>query len=198
MSEKRKIGVSGGIGSGKTFVCQLIEKKGYPVYYSDSEAKYLMHENAAIREALISRFGEQIYIGSELNREFLANIIFHNETERIFVNSVVHPVVQSDFHLWAEKQNSDLVFYESALLFDSKIYLSLDATILVMAPLELRIERIMRRDALSLEKVKARIESQGNSEEFRSLASFCIENDDSGTVEKQLNHILSELENLKK
>ena len=198
MSEKRKIGVSGGIGSGKTFVCKLIEKQGYPVYYSDYEAKRLMHDSANIRLALIERFGEEIYIGDELNREFLANIIFHNETERIFVNSVVHPVVQSDFHLWAEKQSSDLVFYESALLFDSKIYLSLDATILVLAPLELRIERIMKRDAISLEKVKARIESQGNSEEFRSLASFCIENDDSGTLDKQLNTILSELKNFKR
>jgi len=194
MSIKRKIGVSGGIGSGKTFVCKLLEKKGYPVYYSDYEAKHLMHENASIREALINHFGEEIYIGSELNREFLANIIFHNEKERIFVNSIVHPIVQADFQAWAERQNESIVFYESALLFDSNVYTLLDATILVLAPLALRIERVMKRDATSLDSVKARIESQKNPDDFRGLATFCIENDDSGNLDKQLAYLLTELE----
>ena len=193
MSSKLKIGVSGGIGSGKTYVCHLIEQRGFPVYYSDLAAKRLMHESTFIKEQLINRFGQQVYLDGQLNRSFLAEIIFHNEEERAFVNNVVHPTVQSDFENWVEKTESKLLFYESALLFDSKVYTSFDATILVTAPFSLRMERTMKRDGVTEESVKARIESQGNQDEYRALATFCIENDDDHDLVKQLDAILDKL-----
>lgn len=193
MSHPKKIGVSGGIGSGKTYVCKLIEKRGYPVYYSDLAARRLMNENLVIRQELIAFFGSEVYRGNELDRAFLANLIFNDDKKRIQVNKIVHPQVHSDFNSWADKQTSEIVFYESALLFETGAYVLLDATILVAAPLELRIERIMKRDNITREQVESRMASQGNQEKYRELATYCLENDLNADLEKQLDLILKQL-----
>lgn len=193
MSNPKKIGVSGGIGSGKSFVCKRIEARGYPVYYSDLQAKRLMNENETIRLELTALFGEEVYLKNELNRPFLASIIFNNEQRRRQVNQIVHPQVQADFSTWSNEQHSKMVFYESALLFESNAYKLLDATILVVAPQELRIERTMKRDNVTREEIEARISSQGNQETYRELATFCIENGVDANLDQQLDLILQKL-----
>lgn len=195
MSNPKKIGVSGGIGSGKTFVCKLLEARGYPVYYSDLQAKRLMNENELIRRELTALFGEEVYLKNELNRPFLASIIFNNEQRRRQVNQIVHPQVQADFNTWSNEQHSKIVFYESALLFETKAYLLLDATILVVAPLELRIERTMKRDNTTKEQVEQRIASQGNQDLYRKWTTYCVENDLNSDLDLQLDDILNDILN---
>lgn len=191
-----KVGVSGGIGSGKTFVCKLIEKQGYPVYYADPRARDLMNQHPKIRQSLIELFGEKIYINDELNRAFLANIIFNNDEKRLLVNSIVHPIVYSDFNLWAEHQSTELVFQENALMFDNQSYSRFDKTILVFADLETRIQRVMHRDKTSREEILSRINSQGNPEEHKLLADFVIDNSQENQLEEQLKIILLDLKSL--
>lgn len=190
MSHPKKIGVSGGIGSGKTYVCNLIEKRGFPVYYSDLAARRLMNDNATIRKELITLFGSEVYSGNELNRPLLASLIFNDEQKREQVNKIVHPQVHSDFNSWTNEQDSNVVFYESALLFETKAYLLLDATILVTAPLELRIERTMKRDNATKEQVESRIASQGDQDSYRKLATYCVENGLNSDLDLQLDVIL--------
>ena len=175
-------------------MCQLLESRGFRVYYSDAEARRLINENKEIREQLISLFGEEVYINGEINRPFLAAIIFNDPEKRAQVNQIVHPQVHKDFFRWSEQQRSSIVFEESALLFDTQAYKLFDATILVAAPLELRIERIVKRDSCSREEALSRINSQGNQDDFRKLATFCIENDEKQDLTVQIDRILAQLE----
>lgn len=187
------IGISGGIGSGKSYLCRILESKGFPVYYSDLEARRLINENNQIRKQLISLFGEEVYLNGEINRPFLAAIIFNDAEKRKQVNQIVHPQVHADFLRWSKEQDSRFVFEESALLFDNRAYQLFDATILVTAPLELRVKRIVERDSCTREEALARINSQGNQEEFRKLATFCVENDEIHDLTAQIDQILAKL-----
>ena len=193
MSSKLKVGISGGIGSGKSYICNLLEEKGFPVYNADARAKELMNSNPVIREALTEAFGEEVFIDNQLNRPFLANIIFNAPERREWVNSVVHPVVYADFAEWANEQTSNIVFQENAVMFDTGSYLKFDKTILVFADLETRIRRTMLRDNSDRKDVQARINSQGNPEEHKKLADFVIDNSEGKDVEQQLEAILQSL-----
>lgn len=193
MSSKLKVGISGGIGSGKSYICNLLEEKGFPVYNADARAKELMNSNPVIREALTEAFGEEVFIHNQLNRPFLANIIFNAPERREWVNSVVHPVVYADFAEWANEQTSNIVFQENAVMFDTGSYRKFDKTILVFADLETRIRRTMLRDNSDRKDVQARINSQGNPEEHKKLADFVIDNSEGKDVEQQLEAILQSL-----
>jgi dephospho-CoA kinase len=193
MSSKLKVGISGGIGSGKSYVSNLLEEKGFPVYNADARAKELMNSNPVIREALTEAFGEEVFIDNQLNRPFLANIIFNAPERREWVNSVVHPVVYADFAEWANEQTSNIVFQENAVMFDTGSYRKFDKTILVFADLETRIRRTMLRDNSDRKDVQARINSQGNPEEHKKLADFVIDNSEGKDVEQQLEAILQSL-----
>lgn len=175
----KKIGLTGGIGSGKSFIANVLIKMGYPVYNSDQEAKILTQSNPDIRKGLIERFGKQIFEGTTLNKKQLAEFIFNDESHRIFVNGLVHPVVRSDFNRWCLKQNTGLVFNEAAILFETGAYQNFDSNVLVMAPIQLRIDRVVRRDACTPLQAQERIEAQWSDEEKIKLASFCIHNDGS-------------------
>lgn len=193
MNRKIRVGVSGGIGSGKTFVCSLIEGHGFPVYNADKCARDLMNSNAEIKGALQREFGEEVYENGILNRTFLAKIIFNNEQARLKVNAIVHPVVYQDFEDWVSKQNSAIVFQENALMFDNGSHLRFDRTILVYASLETRIERTMLRDESSREEVLTRINAQGNQEEHKKLADFVVDNSLGQNVSEQIEAILKVL-----
>jgi dephospho-CoA kinase len=193
MSSKLKVGISGGIGSGKSYVSNLLEEKGFPVYNADARAKELMNSNPVIREALTEAFGEEVFIDNQLNRPFLANIIFNAPERREWVNSVGHPVVYADFAEWANEQTSNIVFQENAVMFDTGSYRKFDKTILVFADLETRIRRTMLRDNSDRKDVQARINSQGNPEEHKKLADFVIDNSEGKDVEQQLEAILQSL-----
>ena len=171
-----KIGVTGGIGSGKSTVCELLRDRGVAVYDSDSRAKQLMAESEALREQLIAAFGAECYNAEGLNRAFLASKVFGNEEALQQLNSIVHPAVRADFQAWAELQSSPYVVLESAILFEAGFETEVDATLAVMAPMPMRLERTMARDGVDKESVMRRMEHQLSDDELYRRASRTIVN----------------------
>ena len=171
-----KIGVTGGIGSGKSTVCELLRDRGVAVYDSDSRAKQLMVESDALREQLIAAFGAECYNAEGLNRAFLASKVFGNEEALQQLNSIVHPAVRADFQTWAEQQPSPYVVLESAILFEAGFETEVDATLAVMAPMPMRLERTMARDGVDKESVMRRMEHQLSDDELHRRASRTIVN----------------------
>lgn len=184
-----KVGITGGIGSGKSVVCSLFSSIGIPVYDSDSRAKKLMNENELIKEVLIGYFGSEIYIEGNLNRPLLAQKIFNNRIALEFVNSIVHPAVRNDFLHWAERQNAPYVIEETALLFESGAYKILDKIITVTSPEELRIQRVIERDHTTRENVLQRIRNQLPETEKVARSDFVIINDHQHSLIEQVNNI---------
>lgn len=173
-----KVGVTGGIGSGKTTVCRIFEALNIPVYFADEAAKHLMHQDAALVAGIQRAFGEQAYKHGTLDRPFLANVVFNNPEKLSTLNALVHPAVFSDFEAWSSRQQSAYVIKEAALLFESGSYRLCDRSILVVSPLELRIKRILIRDAFSEEQVRQRIARQMSDAEKAQLADFQLFNDE--------------------
>lgn len=171
-----KIGVTGGIGSGKSTVCELLRDRGVAVYDSDSRAKQLMAESEALREQLTATFGAECYNAEGLDRAFLASKVFGNEEALQQLNSIVHPAVRADFQIWAEQQRSPYVVLESAILFEAGFETEVDATLAVMAPMPMRLERTMARDGVDKESVMRRMEHQLSDDELHRRASRTIVN----------------------
>jgi dephospho-CoA kinase len=190
----KKIGLTGGIGSGKTSIAQIIAAMSYPVYYSDQRAKFLSDENPAIRNGLFDLFGDEAYIDGTLNRVFVSERIFSKPDLRLKVNEIIHPIVRKDFDDWAAEQTSSLIFNEAAILFETGAYQQFDAVLLVCAPEAVRIQRVMLRDHCSKESVEERIQSQWTDAQKRSLTKYCVENDGRQPILIQLEKILKELE----
>ncbi|MEY4142125.1 MAG: hypothetical protein RL110_1497 [Bacteroidota bacterium] len=170
----KRIGLTGGIGSGKTYIAGILEKMGYPVYYSDAQSKVLTDTHPLIHEKLIARFGREIYTAQGLNRKVLAELIFASEEHRLFVNELIHPLVRNNFEHWCSEQQSPIVFNEAAILFETGAYRQFDGTLLVVAPLELRIERVMQRDRCSKKEVEERMKSQWSDDQKIPLATAVI------------------------
>jgi dephospho-CoA kinase len=191
----KRIGLTGGIGSGKSFIANILEHMSFPVYYSDSRSKELTKSNPKIRMGLISLFGEEVYVEGELNTQLVATKIFQNEELRQKVNELIHPIVRKDFDDWATNQHSELVFNEAAILFETGAYKNFDSTILVSAPMELKIKRVMNRDNCSREDVLARMSKQWSDEEKMKLANFVIENDEKLPIVSQIEDVLNQLIN---
>lgn len=171
-----KVGVTGGIGSGKSTVCELLRGHGVAVYDSDSRAKSLMAEDATIRAGLIATFGEECYTDEGLNRAFLASKVFGCDEALQRLNSIVHPAVRADFKAWAECQHSPYVVLESAILFEAGFENEVDATLAVMAPLQERLNRTMSRDGVDRESVLRRMEHQLSDDELHRRATRTIVN----------------------
>ena len=194
-----KIGITGGIGSGKSVISHILKTMGYPIYDSDSWAKKLMNENEEIRNSLIQRFGEATYTTTGLNRQFLAQQIFNNKENLTFVNSVVHPAVGKHFLQWAEQQYSKLVFIESAILFSSGFNKIVDKVIFVDAPQEIRLQRAITRDNSNTEAVMARIKNQAENDAFaRTHSDFVIKNDNKTLITKQILSALNKINDREK
>jgi len=189
----KRIGLTGGIGSGKSFIAQIIEHMGYPVYYSDARAKELTKSNPTIKMGLISLFGEEVYEGNKLNAKLIASKIFHNDELRTKVNELIHPIVRADFENWALNQNSELVFNEAAILFETGSYRNFDAIVLVCAPIELKIERVMNREKSSREAVLERMSKQWSDEDKMKLTDYSILNDNQTPILIQLEEIINNL-----
>lgn len=183
----KKIGITGGIGSGKSVISRILKTMDYPVYDSDSWAKILMNNSPTIRQALTDKFGAETYSLEGLNRTYLAQQIFNNKANLTFVNSIVHPTVCNHFLQWAKSQHSEFVFIESAILFSSGLDKILDKTIYVDAPQELRIQRAMLRDNASAEAITARINNQSHDNEHaRTHSDFIIQNDNQTLIIPQI------------
>ena len=192
-----KIGLTGGIGTGKSIVGKVFEMLGIPVYISDIEAKRLMSEDHEIREKLIERFGSEVYNSNkQLNRIHLANIIFKQPEALQEVNSIVHPVVRRDFKNWCEKYaHLPYVIQESAILFDTGLYKNFDKMITVTANDEIRIKRVMDRDSVSREHVEERMKNQLSEKLKVEQSDFVIYNN-SELILPQIVKIDSELRKL--
>ncbi len=189
----KRIGLTGGIGSGKSYVATILERMGYPVYYSDARAKQLTNEHPEIQQGLIALFGLSIYEEGELNRKLLAEHIFSNDQNRQKVNALIHPIVRADFTDWVNKQKADLVFNEAAILFETGASRQFDAMILVTAPEKDRMERVMLRENCTEEEVMSRIRKQWPDAEKRKLTPYVIENDGQTPLLKQIEAVLSDL-----
>ena len=173
-----KIGITGGIGSGKSFVSKIFKTMGVPFYDADKEAKHIMTTSNIIKDGLTAYFGPEVYFeNGDLNRKYLSAQVFNNQEKLDKLNSIVHPVVIQDAVDWANMQTTDYSLKEAALLFESNSYKTLDYTILVTAPEELRIERVIKRDNTTREEVIKRISKQMKEEEKLKLADFIIVND---------------------
>jgi dephospho-CoA kinase len=181
------IGITGGIGSGKTMVCEIFRLLGIPVFQADVVAGKLINSDAVIRNELISLYGHDIYNSDrKINREKLAGIIFNNDAELEKVNKVVHPAVRNEYMNWVKNQESEYVIHEAAILFESGFYKMMDFTILVTAPEEMRIERVMKRNGLTRENVISRIDRQWPDSEKRKIASVELINDNKSLLIPQI------------
>lgn len=188
-----KVGITGGIGSGKSLVSKILNSMNFPVFNSDSEAKKILTENKEIREELINLFGEEVYTNKDLNKPFLANIIFNNDVALQKVNSLIHPKVRQAFTDFASIQKSKIVFNEAAILFESDGHKQLDHVILISAPEELRITRVMNRDNITRAEVSARLSKQWTDDQKRKLTSLEIINDEQRPLVNQIEDILMRL-----
>jgi dephospho-CoA kinase len=175
-----KVGITGGIGSGKTTVCQIFEKLGVPVYYADQRAKELMEDDTQLSLEIKKEFGDEVYADGRLNRKLLAEIVFGNEEKLVKLNSLVHPAVFRDNRSWNEilaKKGYPYVLKEAALLVETGSYRLLDKLIVVSAPEEDRIKRVMARDGSTQKQVLARIHAQMPEEQKVKYADYIIFND---------------------
>ena len=172
-----RIGITGGIGSGKSTVCRILEEHGAAIYDSDANAKRLMNEDAELRRQLTAEFGEKCFNEGGLDRAYLASIVFSDAERLQRLNEIVHPAVRADFRKWCgEHEERDYVILESAILFDAGFDSETDKTLAVVAPQSLRIERVCKRDGMSREDVEKRIAQQMSDDELQARADYTIAN----------------------
>ncbi len=182
-----KVGVTGGIGSGKSTVCKIFRLLGVPVFEADKIAKELINSNPKIRRKLINLFGEDIYMANGLvNRKKLADIIFNDDIQLAKINELVHPIVREEFLKWEKLQKTKYVIHEAAILFESGFYKIMDFTILVSTNKNERVKRVMKRDNIPEELVLERMEKQWSDEEKRKLATVEIKNNDENLIIPQI------------
>lgn len=189
-----KVGITGGIGSGKTTVCRIFESLGIPVYYADSRAKALVTEEPLLKAEYKKLFGKNVFTSNGLlNRQLVAQAIFNDRTVLNEVNNLVHPFVRRDFVKWCQHQTAPYVIEEAAVLIESEGHTFVDKVVLVTAPDEIRIERVMVRDQHSREKVLERINNQWKQEKLREFSDFEVRADDVQLVIPQVLKIHKEL-----
>lgn len=173
---KTLVGLTGGIGSGKTTIANFFKELGVPIYIADTEAKALMNRSKVIKRKLIALFGDNAYQNGKLNRDFLSRQIFNNKDLLQKMNAIVHPKVASHFKRWVKKQEAPYVISEAAILFENGSYKKYDYIITVTAPEEVRLKRVMSRDNSSKEKVKSVMNNQWKDEEKIKLSDYVIQN----------------------
>ncbi|TBO36455.1 dephospho-CoA kinase [Pedobacter kyonggii] len=184
-----KVGITGGIGSGKTTVCKVFEVLGIPVFYADTAAKEIMCKDALLVEGIKSAFGNESYFeDGKLNNKHIAGIVFNNEDALAKLNALVHPAVFRAFDTWEAviPPSTPYTLKEAALLFESGSYKMCDTTILVTAPYEIKMKRVMLRDGVTAAQVKARMDKQLSDEEKSKMANHFIINDEQESIIEQV------------
>jgi len=177
------VGITGGIGSGKSTVCRIFKLLGIPVFEADGVAKQLLNSNAEIKTKLIHLFGEGIYTAEGLiDRKKLADNIFNDDFQLAKINKLVHPFVRTEFQEWLKMQDTPYIIHEAAILFESGFYKMMDFTILVSAPETQRIERVIKRNGLSTTQIKERMAKQWVDSKKRKLAGIEIKNDNKSLI----------------
>lgn len=186
-----KFAITGGIGSGKSYVSSLLEERSIPIYNADFESKRLTVQDEGIRKELVALLGEDIYQGATLNKPLLASYLFANSDNAVKVNSIIHPRVKDDFRRWVESQKDvPLVGLESAILYESGFDDVVDQVVMVYAPEAVRLQRAMKRDNATEEQVRARMSAQMDDKEKRSKADFVLMNDGIMPLDVQLDDLV--------
>lgn len=185
-----KVGITGGIGSGKSTVCRLFAERGVAVYDTDAAAKRLMAEDEALKRGIVARFGAESYRDGVLNRPYLAECVFGDDKEREALNGLVHPAVIADFERWAEEQQGEYVVLESAILFEAGLDKHLDRVVAVLAPEALRVERAMKRDGATRAQILSRMAAQLDDDTLSRRADVSVVN----IFEEELEQIVQELD----
>ena len=189
-----KVGLTGGIGSGKTTVAHLLHLLGYPVYNCDREAAHIVNNNPKVRYSLTTLFGDSIYTGQgSLDKTLFASILFADPAALKKANGIIHPAVMHHFHQWCTLQKKTLAFCESAILFEAELEKEFDAIVAVYAKTETRVQRVLQRDGIAREDILKRVNSQLPEEEKREKAHFVICNDDNEMLLPQILEMLDKL-----
>lgn len=189
------IAITGGIGSGKSYVSNLLEERGIPIYNADNESKRLTVSDEEIRKGLVALVGEQVYFDDgTLNKSLLAAYLFASSEHATQVNAIIHPRVKADFRRWLEEhEDYEIVGLESAILYESGFDDVVDAVVAVYAPESLRLERAMKRDGATEAQIRARMSAQMNEEEKRNKVDYVVLNDGSACLQKQLDALIYQI-----
>ena len=186
------VAITGGIGSGKSYVSAMLEERGIPVYNADTESKQLTLSNAKIRNKLIALLGEEVYANGELNKPMLASYLFASAENAVRINGIIHPVVKEDFKCWLTNHaEKDITAFESAILYEAGFEDTVDAVLMVFAPRELRLERAMKRDKVTREQIEVRMDAQMSEEEKCRRADFVVYNDGTLPLDEQLTSVIN-------
>lgn len=190
-----RLGITGGIGSGKSTISQLLKLRGIPIYISDVESKKLTETSPIIQHKLIRAFGSKLYKNNKLNKPLFANIIFNDKEKLALANSIIHPEVDKHFNQWCVQKAKQypLAGLESAILYESGMVKLTDKVLLIYTPIEERIKRTMARDNISLEKVMERMNNQDADENKLRKADYILYNDEKQSVIKQIEYLLKNI-----
>tara|TARA_R100000935_G_scaffold46622_1_gene70103 strand:- start:79 stop:669 length:591 start_codon:yes stop_codon:yes gene_type:complete len=183
------IGLTGGMGSGKTTVANIFKALGIPVFIADEEAKFLMNTSHEIRDKVLTLFKEQSYIADKLNRKYIASVVFNAPEKLQKLNEIIHPAVATHFQAWVLKQTAPYVIYEAAILFETGGYKKCDKVILVTAPKQVRIKRLQLRDDSSISEIEARFQHQWSDKQKRKLTNYEIINEELAHTKQQVRNL---------
>jgi dephospho-CoA kinase len=188
------IGLTGGIGSGKTTLIEFIKMQGYSVYISDNEAKKILNSKEIVNKIQFLFPEHVLIVNNLLDKKKLAEVVFNNPTELKKLNDLIHPLVQNDFEQWVEKNKDEkIVFKESAILFESGAYKHCDYVILITAPLDVRIQRVMERDVITKEQVLERIKNQWSDQEKAKFSDYIVENVDLPSAKQEILNVINKI-----
>ncbi|MCC5923051.1 MAG: dephospho-CoA kinase [Crocinitomicaceae bacterium] len=193
MKTTLKIGITGGIGSGKSTVAKVIETLGYPVFYADQAAKDIMESSPAVKAALTEWLGSDAILDNQLNKPYIASRIFSDAQLKGKINNLVHPLVREAFRDFADQSEKELVFMEAAILFETGSYQNMDKNILVVADEKVRINRVTIRDNVTKEAVQDRMKNQWSDQKKIPLANFIIENNPQVLITPQVLQTITHL-----
>jgi dephospho-CoA kinase len=188
-----RVGLTGGIGSGKTLVAHVLRAMGYPVFFSDLEAKKIVHEDKSLHEKIRDQLGDAVFNKGLPSKERLSQLIFQDPSKRQQLNALIHPLVRRRFDVFCDEFPHTLVFNEAAILFETGAYQKMDANVLVTAPETLRLRRIVLRDNCSKEHASARMQAQWPDNEKIKYADYVLVNDEATPLLVQLERMVSQL-----
>ncbi|MCB9189152.1 MAG: dephospho-CoA kinase [Flavobacteriales bacterium] len=189
-----RVGLTGGIGSGKSTVARIFEEFNVPVYYADDRAKWLMNQSK-LRKKITQIFGAEVYKNQELDRAYLASVVFKNREALNALNGIVHPAVAEDYKQWCDHQQSDIVLKEAAILIESGAIETVDEVVVVTAPAKIRMERVMGRDGVTEQQVVDRLNNQMTDAQRLEFASYVIDNGGEQMLIPQVKQILEDIKN---
>ena len=192
-NKQTRIGLTGGIGSGKTYISNLLIKLGFKVFNADFEAKKCILENDNLIQKIQNAFGDHVCDNGLVNNKALAKIVFNNKQKLSKLNNLIHPIVKKKFHDWCVKQDSHIVFKETAILFESGSFSNIDKVICISSSKEVRISRVMQRDNISRQDVITRMNNQMSQDNKEKLSDFIIKNNEHELLIPQLLNVINQI-----